>query len=60
MLCQVGFESLGKFAPCEHDAPPTALAFEPDIRAQTRNGPLIGAARVLFPEAKMIVEVQVG
>lgn len=60
MLCQVGFESLGKFTPCEHDAPPADLAFEPDIRAQTRDGPLIGAARVLFSQAKMIVEAQIG
>ena len=60
VLCQVGFESLGQFTPRQHDAPPTALAFESDIRAETCDGPFVGAARVLFSEAEMIVETQVG
>ena len=60
MLCQVGFESLGKFAPGKHDAAAAAFAFEPDIRAKTCDSPFIGATWVLFSEAEMIVEAQVG
>ena len=59
MLGQVGFESLGKFTPCQQDAPPTASTFESDIRAKACDGPLVGTARVLFSEAEMIVEMQV-
>jgi hypothetical protein len=60
VLCQIGFESFGKFAPSEHDMPATALAFEPDVRAETSDSPLVGATGVLFSKAEMIVEVQVG
>jgi hypothetical protein len=60
MLCEIGFESFGKFTPCQHDAPATALALEPDIRAKTCDGPFIGTTRMLFPETEMIVETQVG
>lgn len=60
MFCKVGFESLGKFTPREQDAPPAAFALQPDIRAKSRDGPFIGAARMLFSEAKVIVEMQVG
>jgi hypothetical protein len=60
VLCQVGFESLGKFTPREQDAPSTALAFETDIRAKPRDSPLVGAARMLLAKAKMIVEAQIG
>lgn len=60
MLGQVGFESPGKLTPREHDTPPTAFAFEPDIRAKPRDSPLVGAARMLFSEAEKIVDAQVG
>jgi hypothetical protein len=60
VLCQIGFESLGKLTPCEQDTPSTAFTFEPDIRAKPRDGPFVGAARMLFSEAEMIVEAQVG
>jgi len=59
VLCKVGFESLGKLAPRQHDAPPAASAFESDIRAETCDSPLIRAAWMLFSQAKMIVETQV-
>ena len=59
MLCKVGFKSLCKFTPREHDAPSTAFAFESDIRAETYDGPFIGATWMLFSEAKMIVETEV-
>ena len=60
MLCKVRFESFCQLAPGQQDAPAAALAFEPDIRAQTRDGPLVGAARMLLSKAEMIVETQVG
>jgi hypothetical protein len=60
MLGKVGFQSLGKFAPCQQDAPPAAFAFEADIRAKTDNTPFVGTAWMLFSEAEMIVEPQVG
>jgi hypothetical protein len=59
VLCQVGFESLGKFTPRQEDAPATALAFESDIRAKTCDDPLIGATRVLLSQAKMIMKAKV-
>jgi hypothetical protein len=60
VLRQVGFESLRKFTPREHDAPAAAFALEADVRTQTRDGPLIGAARMLLSQAEMVVETQVG
>jgi len=60
VFCEVGFQPFCEFTPCEQDAPPAAFAFEADIRAETGNDPLIGAARMLFSEAEMIVEAQVG
>jgi hypothetical protein len=56
---EVDFESLCKFPPGEHDAPPTAFALQPDIRAQTRDRPFIGTTRVLFPKSQMVVEAEV-
>ena len=60
MFCKVGFQSLGKFTPREHNPSPAAFAFEADIRAKACDGPFVRAARMLFAEAKMIVEAQVG
>ena len=60
MLGEVGFESLGKFTPRQQDAPPAAFAFESDVRAKAYDGPFVGPARVLFSQAEMIVETQVG
>jgi hypothetical protein len=60
VLCEVGFESLCKFAAGEHDAPSTAFTFQPNIRAKADNGPFIGTARVLFPQAKVVVQLKVG
>jgi hypothetical protein len=59
MLGQVGFESFGKLATRQQDAPPTAFAFETDIRAKPNDGPFVGAAWMLFSQAEMIVETQV-
>ena len=60
MFGEVGFEPLRQFAPGEHDAPPAALAFQSDIRAETRDSPFVGTARMLFAESQVVVEAQVG
>jgi len=60
MFGEVGFESLCKFTPRQHHAPPAALALEPDIRTETRNGPFVRAARMLFAEPQVVVETEVG
>ena len=60
MFSEIGFESLCKFAAREHDAPSAAFTFESNIRAETCDGPLVGAAGMLFTEAQVIVEVEVG
>ena len=60
MLCKVRFESLGEFTPCQQDAPPAALAFESDIRAKTCDSPFVRTAWMLFSQAQVIVETQVG
>jgi hypothetical protein len=56
MLGQVSFESFGKFTARQQYPPPTTFALQPDIRAKTRDNPLIGSTGMLFSEAKMIVE----
>jgi hypothetical protein len=59
VFCEIGFESLCQFAAGEHDASAASLAFKPDVRAETRDGPFVGAARVLFAESQVVVEAQV-
>ena len=59
VLGKVGFESLCQLTPRQHDAPFAAVAFEADIRAKPCDGPFVRAARMLFSQAKMIVETQV-
>jgi hypothetical protein len=60
MFGEIRFEAAAQFSTGEHDAPPAAFAFQPDVRAKTGDRPLIGAARVLFTKLKMVVEFQVG
>ena len=57
---EIGFESFGKFAAGQHDASSAAFAFQANIRAQARDNPLVGAARMLFAQAQVIVELEVG
>ena len=57
---EVRLESLCQFTPREHDAPRTAFAFESDVRAETDDGPFVGAARMLFAESQVVVEAEVG
>jgi hypothetical protein len=59
VFSEISFQSFGKFTTGQHDAPSTALAFEPDVRAQARDRPFIGATGMLFAQAQMIVELQV-
>ena len=60
MLCQVCFESFGKFTSGKHHPPATTFALEPDIRAETSDNPFVGATRMLFSEAELIIEAEVG
>jgi hypothetical protein len=59
MLCQVGFETFCKFTAGEHHASPAAFALQPDIRAETDNGPLVRTTGMLFTQAQMIVQLKV-
>ena len=60
MFGEVRFEPFGKFTAGKHDAASTAFAFETDIRAEAYDGPFVGTARMLFAEAQVIVELEVG
>jgi len=60
VFSKVGFEPFGKFTAGKHDVASAAFAFEPDIRAKAYDGPFVGAARVLFAKAQVIVELEVG
>jgi hypothetical protein len=60
VLCQIGFESFGELTPCQQDVPSAAFAFEPDIRAQAYDRPLIRSTWVLFSESEMVIKAQVG
>jgi hypothetical protein len=60
MWGEVGFESLCEFTTGKHDTSSTAPAFQPYICAQADNVPFIGAARMLFAKAQVIVQSKVG
>lgn len=60
MRSEIGFEPFGKFAPCKHNTSSAAFAFESNIRAETRDGPFIGAAGMLLAQAQVVVKLQVG
>ena len=60
MFSEIGFQPFGKFAPREQDVSPAAFTFESDIGAETYDGPFVGAARMLFTEAQVIVELEFG
>jgi hypothetical protein len=60
MLSEVGFESLCKLASGQHDVPSTTFTFQTNICTQANHGPFVRAAWMLFPQAQMIVELQVG
>ena len=57
---EVGFKPFGKFTAGKHDAASAAFTFETDIRAEAYDGPFVGTARMLFAEAQVIVELEVG
>ena len=60
VICEIGFEPFGKFAPGEHDVAPATFTFESDIGAETCHSPFVGTAGVLFTEAQMVFELEVG
>jgi hypothetical protein len=57
---KVGFEPFGKFTAGKHDAASAAFTCKSDIRAEPDDGPFVGAAGMLFAEAQVIVELEVG
>ena len=59
MLRKIGLESFCKFTAGEHHASSAAFALQPDIRAETDNGPFIRATGMLFTQAQMIVQLEV-
>jgi hypothetical protein len=59
VFCEIGFEPFCKFAAGKHDAPPASLAFKPYVRAETCDGPFVGATWMLFAKAKVVIEAQV-
>jgi hypothetical protein len=56
---EIGFQSFCQLASGKHHAPAASFAFQPDIRTETHDGPFIGAAWMLFPQAQVVVESQV-
>jgi hypothetical protein len=60
MFGQVDFESFGEFASRKHNTPPAPFTLQSNIRAETCDSPFVGAARMLFAESQVIVEVKVG
>lgn len=60
MWSEIGFESLCKFASGQHDVSSTTLAFQPNVCTETDHCPFIGTARVLFAQAQVVIELQVG
>jgi hypothetical protein len=60
MLGEIGFKPFGKFASSKHNTPSATFTLESNIRAKTNHGPFIGAAGMLFTEAQVVVELQVG
>jgi hypothetical protein len=57
---EVGFEPFGKFTASQHYAPSATFTFKTDICAKTCDGPFIGTAWMLFAEAQVVVELEVG
>jgi hypothetical protein len=57
---EIGFEPFGKFTAGQHNASSAAFALQTNISAQPRDNPLIGAAGMLFAQAQVIVELEVG
>jgi adenine phosphoribosyltransferase len=54
------FKSLGELATGEQDPSPAAFTFQPDVRAETDNGPFVGAAGVLLAQAQVVVQAEIG
>lgn len=60
MFGEIHFEAAVQFSTGEHDAATTAFALQPNIRAETRDRPFVGTARMLFAKSEMVVELQIG
>ena len=59
MRSEIGFKPFGKFAPRKHNTSSAAFTLETNIRAETRDGPFIGAAGMLLAQAEVVVELEV-
>jgi hypothetical protein len=59
MVGEICFETLGKLTPGQHDSPATAFALQANVRAETDNGPFIGATGVLLAQAQVIVQAKI-
>jgi hypothetical protein len=59
MFRQVCLHALRQFAAGEHDTMLAAFALQTNIRPETEHGPFIGPAWVRFPQAHMIVQLQI-
>jgi hypothetical protein len=59
MFRQVCLHTLRQFAAGEHDTMLAAFALQTNIRPETEHGPFIGPAWVRFPQAHMIVQLQI-
>jgi hypothetical protein len=60
MFGEIGFEPFGKFTAGKHDMASTTFAFEPNICAETGDSPFVGTAGMLFAQAQVIFELEVG
>ena len=60
MVGEIHFEAAVQFSTGEHDSPTAAFALQSDIRAEARDRPFVGAARVLLAELEAVVEAEVG
>jgi len=60
MVGEIRLEAAVQFSTGEHDSPTAAFALQSDVRAETRNRPFVGAARVLLAESEAVVEAEVG
>jgi hypothetical protein len=56
---EIGLEPLGEFTTSEHHTPTASSTLEADVCAETRYGPFVGAARMLFAESQVVVEFEI-
>ena len=60
MLGKIGFEPFGKFTSSKHNTSSAAFAFKSNICTKSNYSPIVGATGMLFAEAQVVVELEVG